>query len=67
VRLEAVGTRVTVEHRGWEEIRQNPPTLHSFELMPFQRRQAEHWRVLLAVTRRDGAVSPPDIPFPTDH
>jgi uncharacterized protein YndB with AHSA1/START domain len=49
VRFEAVGdeTRVTVEHRGWDEIPQDHVARHSFELMLFQRRHAEHWRGLL--------------------
>jgi hypothetical protein len=50
VRFEAVGdqTRVTVEHRGWDAIPQDHVARHGFELMLFQRRQAEHWRGLLA-------------------
>jgi hypothetical protein len=50
VRFEAVGdqTRVTVEHRGWDEIPRDHVARHGFELMLFQRRLAEHWRVLLA-------------------
>jgi hypothetical protein len=50
VRFEAVGeqTRVTVEHRGWDEIPQDHVARHGFELMLFQRRHAEHWRALLA-------------------
>jgi hypothetical protein len=50
VRFEAVGdqTRVTVEHRGWDKIPQDHVARHGFELMLFQRRQAEHWRGLLA-------------------
>ena len=49
VRFEAVGeeTRVTVEHRGWDEIPQDHVARHGFELMLFQRRHAEHWRALL--------------------
>jgi hypothetical protein len=49
-RFEAVGdeTRVTVKHRGWDEIPQDHVARHGFELMLFQRRQAEHWRGLLA-------------------
>jgi hypothetical protein len=40
VRFEAVGdqTRVTVEHRGWDEIPQDHVARHGFELMLFQRR-----------------------------
>ena len=41
-------TRVTVEHRGWDEIPQDHVARHGFELMLFQRRQAEHWRALLS-------------------
>jgi uncharacterized protein YndB with AHSA1/START domain len=50
VRFEAVGdqTRVTVEHRGWDAIPKDHVARHGFELMLFQRRQAEHWRGLLA-------------------
>jgi hypothetical protein len=50
VRFEAVGdqTRVTVEHRGWDEIPQDHVARHGFELMLFQHRLAEHWRGLLA-------------------
>ena len=50
VRFEAVGveTRVTVEHRGWDSIPRAHVARHGFELMLFQRRQADHWRALLA-------------------
>src|SRR5262245_64962797 len=50
VRFEAVGseTRVTVEHRGWGAIPKGHVARHRFDLMQFQRRQAEHWRALLA-------------------
>jgi hypothetical protein len=50
VRFEAVGdeTRVTVEHRGWDTIPREHVARHGFELMLFQRRQVDHWRVLLA-------------------
>jgi hypothetical protein len=37
-------TRVTIEHRGWDAIPQDHVARHGFELMLFQRRQAEHWR-----------------------
>ncbi len=49
VRFEAVGdgTRVTVEHRGWDAIPQKHVARHGFELMLFQRRLGEHWRGLL--------------------
>lgn len=49
VRFEAIdsGTRVTVEHRGWDTIPQKHAARHAFELMLFQRRLGEHWRGLL--------------------
>lgn len=49
VYFEPVGeqTRVTVEHRGWDTIPRDHVARHGCELMVFQRRQAEHWRVLL--------------------
>lgn len=49
VRFEPVGeeTRVTVEHRGWERIPQAHPARHGLDLLLFQRRQGEHWRLLL--------------------
>ena len=50
VRFEAIGdeTRVTVEHRGWNRIPQDHAARHGFDLLLFQRRQADHWRTLLA-------------------
>jgi uncharacterized protein YndB with AHSA1/START domain len=50
VRFEAIGdeTRVTVEHRGWDAIPRDHAARHGFDLLLFQRRQAEHWRALLA-------------------
>ena len=50
VRFEPIGdqTRVTVEHRGWDTVPQGHVARHGFPLMLFQRRLAEHWRVLLA-------------------
>lgn len=63
VRFEAVGdeTRVTVEHRGWDEIPRDHVARHGFELMLFQRRLAEHWRMLLsaldAQARRDDTTN----------
>ncbi len=49
VRFEPVGdqTRITVEHRGWDGIPQDHAARHGFDLMLFQRRAAEHWRMLL--------------------
>lgn len=50
VRFEEVGeeTRVTVEHRGWDEIPQEHAARHGFPLQVFQMRQGEHWRALLS-------------------
>jgi len=50
VRFEAIGneTRVTVEHRGWDKIPQGHVARHGVELVLFQRRQVDHWRMLLA-------------------
>jgi uncharacterized protein YndB with AHSA1/START domain len=57
VRFEPIGaqTRVTVEHRGWDTIPQDHVARHGFALMLFQRRLAEHWRMLLAAL---GAQTP---------
>jgi len=58
VRFEAVGdeTRVTVEHRGWDAIPQEHVARHGFPLQPFQMRQAEHWRTLLAALAAQAAA-----------
>ena len=50
VRFEAIGdeTRVTVEHRGWNLIPKDHAARHGFDLLLFQRRQVDHWRILLA-------------------
>jgi uncharacterized protein YndB with AHSA1/START domain len=50
VRFEALGdqTRVTVEHRGWNRIPPDHAARHGFDLLLFQRRLADHWRILLA-------------------
>jgi uncharacterized protein YndB with AHSA1/START domain len=49
VRFEAVaqGTRVTVEHFGWDAIPQEHAARHGFPLSAFQQRLAEWWQVLL--------------------
>jgi uncharacterized protein YndB with AHSA1/START domain len=49
VRFEPVetGTRVTVEHVGWEDIPQANVARHGFPLGPFQQRLAEWWQDLL--------------------
>ena len=58
VRFDAVatGTRVTVEHVGWDEIPQANIARHGFPLGPFQQRLAEWWQDLLASlgTRAEG-------------
>jgi uncharacterized protein YndB with AHSA1/START domain len=48
VRFEAIGaeTRVTIEHRGWDTVPQEHVARHGMELILFQRRLAEHWRML---------------------
>ena len=49
VRFDAVGqgTRVTVEHVGWDAIPQDNATRHGFPLSAFQLRLAEWWQTLL--------------------
>jgi uncharacterized protein YndB with AHSA1/START domain len=49
VRFDAVehGTRVTVEHVGWDAIPTDHAARHGFPLRPFQQRLAEWWQVLL--------------------
>jgi uncharacterized protein YndB with AHSA1/START domain len=41
------GTRVTVEHFGWDAIPQEHAARHGFPLAPFQQRLAEWWQQLL--------------------
>jgi uncharacterized protein YndB with AHSA1/START domain len=50
VRFEAVedGTRVTVEHRGWDSVPQPHVARHTFPDGLFLRRHGEWWRDLLA-------------------
>jgi uncharacterized protein YndB with AHSA1/START domain len=50
VTFEPVGaeTRVTVTHRGWDEIPQDHVARHGFPLAATQMRLAEHWRTQLA-------------------
>ena len=45
------GTRVTVEHFGWDGIPVDHVARHGFELMEFQRRFAEWFQALLAGLR----------------
>jgi uncharacterized protein YndB with AHSA1/START domain len=49
VRFEEVkeGTRVTVEHFGWDAIPQDHAARHGFPLGAFQQRLAEWWQLLL--------------------
>jgi uncharacterized protein YndB with AHSA1/START domain len=49
VRSNAVrsGTRVTVEHLGWDAIPQDHAARHGFPLSAFQQRLAEWWQALL--------------------
>jgi uncharacterized protein YndB with AHSA1/START domain len=49
VRFEDVhgGTRVVVEHLGWDGIPQEHAARHGFPLLPFQLRLAEWWRASL--------------------
>ncbi len=53
VRFEpvATGTRVTVEHVGWDSIPQDHAARHGFPLGPFQQRLAEWWSTLLESLR----------------
>ena len=43
----ATGTRVTVEHFGWDSIPQEHAARHRFPLVAFQQREAEWWQDLL--------------------
>jgi uncharacterized protein YndB with AHSA1/START domain len=49
VRFDPVdsGTRVTVEHFGWDAIPQDNVARHGFPLTALQQRLAEWWQVLL--------------------
>lgn len=53
VRFEAVdgGTRVTVEHLGWDSIPREHAARHGFPLAAFQQRHAEWWQTLLYAFR----------------
>ena len=54
VRFDAVdeGTRVTVEHFGWDAIPQEHAARHGFPLSAFQQRAAEWWQELLGSLQR---------------
>lgn len=49
IRFEKVGddTRITVEHRGWDEIPQDHVARHGFPLQHTQLHLAKYWRNLL--------------------
>ena len=49
VRFDEVdgGTRVTVEHLGWDAVPQEHAARHGFPLVVFQQRLAEWWQTLL--------------------
>lgn len=53
IRFDPVGdgTRVTVEHLGWDAIPQGHSARHGFPLGAFQARHAEWWQRLLASFR----------------
>jgi uncharacterized protein YndB with AHSA1/START domain len=53
VRFDAVddGTRVTVEHFGWDAIPEEHAARHGFPLADFQQRLAEWWQDLLGSLR----------------
>lgn len=50
VRFEAVagGTRVVVEHVGWDSLPPEHAARHGFPLLPFHQRLAEWWQALLS-------------------
>lgn len=50
ITFEAIGeeTRVTVTHRGWNDIPEAHAARHGFPLGQFQMRLGEHWRAQLA-------------------
>jgi uncharacterized protein YndB with AHSA1/START domain len=49
VAFEPIGetTRVTITHRGWDEISQHHAARHGFPLAATQLRQSEQWRAAL--------------------
>lgn len=60
VRFEELdeGTRVTVEHFGWDAIPQKSAARHGFPLAVFQRRFAEWWQEMLRALRDRSAPHP---------
>ena len=61
VRFDAVrdGTRVTVEHVGWDELPGSHAARHGFPLDAFQARLAEWWQALLAALDTDATGPSP--------
>jgi uncharacterized protein YndB with AHSA1/START domain len=60
VRFEDVegGTRVVVEHLGWDALPPEHAARHGFPLLPFQQRLADWWQTLLADLADRAQVSP---------
>jgi hypothetical protein len=58
VRFETLGaeTRVTVAHRGWDQIPREHVARHGFPLRATQMRLSEHWRAVLASFGRRAAT-----------
>jgi uncharacterized protein YndB with AHSA1/START domain len=46
------GTRVTLEHRGWEAIREDHPARHGLRERAFGAMIGQHWAGLLGVYRQ---------------
>jgi uncharacterized protein YndB with AHSA1/START domain len=67
VRFDPVGggTRVTVEHFGWDSLPQDHAARHGFPLFAFQQRYAEWWRTLLEAMREHTGGGPAPPPHPT--
>jgi len=54
------GTRVVVEHHGWDAIPVEHVARHGFPLLPFQQRLAEWWQVNLAALGEQAAAPASD-------
>ena len=54
------GTRVVVEHHGWDAIPAEHVARHGFPLLPFQQRLAEWWQVNLAALGEQAAAAASD-------